>query len=84
MGAEAAEILLTFRHRVIALWEHNAQDYLQKDIIPMYTFLPAMKGVNASLLLQAIDGMKQHYTKWRLGDQHEAMARWVLNTFASS
>src|SRR5437588_3098165 len=57
------EDILTLHYRVLALWTFDAQEYVQKHIIGMYTFLPAMKGANASLLLQAIGEMEQRYPR---------------------
>jgi len=41
--------------------ELEAEYYLRKKIPGMDTLLPAMKGANPSLLLQAIDEMSQRY-----------------------
>jgi hypothetical protein len=43
----------------------------------MYTLLPAMKGANPSLLLQAIEEMKQKYTKSQLA-RHLTRFRTIL------
>ena len=59
-GADEEEIL-TLHYRVIALWTLDAQEYVQKRIIGMYTFLPGMKGANAPLLLQAIKDLEQRF-----------------------
>jgi hypothetical protein len=56
------EILLTFRHRILRLWTIEAEPFLRRRVISMYTLLPAMKGVTAPMLLQAIDEMEQRYT----------------------
>lgn len=58
-----SEILLEFHHRVLRLWSLEAEQYVRKRVVSMYTLLPAMKGVNASLLLQAIDEMELKYTR---------------------
>lgn len=55
------ETLLTFDHRVLCLWQLNAEEYLHRHVVCMYTLLPAMKGVTASLLLQAIKEMRAQY-----------------------
>ncbi len=57
------EDLLIFHYRVIEVWKLDAREYQQKGIIGMYTFLPGMKGANASLLLQAIHEMEQRYPR---------------------
>ncbi len=56
------EILLRFEHRVLCLWALDAEQCIHKRVVSMYTLLPAMKGVNASMLLQAIKEMEQRYT----------------------
>jgi hypothetical protein len=61
-GADEEEIL-TLHYRVIALWTLDAQEYVQKRIIGMYTFLPGMKGANAPLLLQAIKDLEQRFAR---------------------
>ena len=61
-GADEEEIL-TLHYRVIALWTLDAQEYVQKRIIGMYTFLPGMKGSNAPLLLQAIKDLEQRFAR---------------------
>jgi|SRR5690242_4966754 len=43
----------------------------------MYTFLPAMKGASVALLKEAIDGMKQRYTKEQLA-RHLARFQTIL------
>ncbi len=58
-----SEILLEFHHRVLRLWTLEAVQYIRKRVVSMYTLLPAMKGANASLLLQAIDEMERKYTR---------------------
>lgn len=55
--------LLTMEYEVIAVWKLDAQTYVRQGIIHMYTFLPAMKNANASLLLQAIHEMEQRYSR---------------------
>ena len=64
-GADEEEIL-TLHYRVIALWTLDAQEYVQKRIIGMYTFLPGMKGANAPLLLQAIKDLEQRFARPQL------------------
>jgi hypothetical protein len=56
------EILLAFKHRVVRLWTIDAVPFLQRRVISMYTLLPAMKGITAPMLLQAIAEMEQAYT----------------------
>src|SRR5947209_8378999 len=61
------ETLLEFHHRVLRLWTLEAEYYIRKRVVSMYTLLPAMKGANVSLLLRAIDEMEQRYTGPHLG-----------------
>ena len=58
-----SESLLEFHHRVLRLWTLDAVQYIRKRVVSMYTLLPAMKGANASLLLQAINEMELKYTR---------------------
>ena len=60
------EELLILYYRVLALWTLDAREILQKHVIGMYTFLPAMKGANAALLIQAINEMGQRYKRPQL------------------
>ena len=75
MSGEKA--LLIFDYQPIALWTLDAQEYLQKRIISMYTFLPAMKGAIAPLLMQAVREMQQHYTRYQFG-RHLARFQRIL------
>jgi len=59
--------LLVFHFKVLALWELEARQYLKEHIVSMYPLLPTMKGANASMLLEAIDELKQHYDETNLG-----------------
>jgi hypothetical protein len=58
-----SETLLEFHHQVLRLWTLEAVQYIQKRVVSMYTLLPAMKGANASILLNAINEMEQKYTR---------------------
>src|SRR5207253_1759849 len=49
-------------HDVLCLWTIEAEPFLRRRIVSMYTLLPAMRGITASMLLQAIDEMEQSYT----------------------
>ncbi len=53
---------LRFDHDVLCLWKIEAESFLRRRIVSMYTLLPAMKGVTTSILLQAIAEMEQAYT----------------------
>ncbi len=72
------EELLTLRYRVLTLWTLDAREYIEKRLIVMYTFLSAMKGANASLLIQALEEMKQHYTQPEFV-RHASRFRTILN-----
>lgn len=72
------EELLTLRYHVLTLWTLDARDYVEKRLIVMYTFLPAMKGANASLLIQALEEMKHHYTQPEFV-RHTSRFRTILN-----
>jgi chromatin segregation and condensation protein Rec8/ScpA/Scc1 (kleisin family) len=58
-----SEELLVLHYRVLALWKLDAREYVKRRIIGMYTFLPAMKGATASLLIQTINEMEQIYPR---------------------
>jgi hypothetical protein len=73
------EELLTMHYRVIALWTLDAQEYVKKRIIGMYTFLPGMKGATASLLKQAIEEMKERYRQPRVLARHLARFKTILH-----
>jgi len=62
-SGSAKEELLTLRYQVLTLWTLDAREYVEKRLIVMYTFLPAMKNAVASLLIQALEEIKQHYTQ---------------------
>jgi hypothetical protein len=53
---------IRFDHDVLCLWTIEAEPFLRRHVVSMYTLLPAMKGITASMLLQAIAEMEQHYT----------------------
>ncbi|HEX6481541.1 MAG TPA: hypothetical protein VF043_22090 [Ktedonobacteraceae bacterium] len=73
------EELLTLHYRVIALWTLDAQEYVKKRIIGMYTFLPGMKGATASLLKQAIEEMKDRYGQPQVLARHLAWFKTILH-----
>ncbi|HZS77204.1 MAG TPA: hypothetical protein VFA41_11380 [Ktedonobacteraceae bacterium] len=71
------EVLLELKYKVLPLWKLDAQEFIRDHVVPMYALLPAMKGANAQLLLQAIEEMKQHYTMPKLGN-HLVRFRTIL------
>jgi len=71
------EILLSLHYRVLPLWRLEAQPFVRDHVVCMYTLLPAMKGANASMLLQAIEEMRQHYKEPQLG-HHLLRFRTIL------
>jgi len=71
------EELLRFHYRVLPLWKLDAQQFVRDHVVSMYTLLPAMKGADVPLLLQAIEEMKQRYRESELG-QHLIRFRTIL------
>ena len=71
------EDLLTFHYRVLPLWKMDAQQFVRNRVVCMYTLLPAMKGSNAPLLLQAIEEMRRRYKESDLG-HHLVRFRTIL------
>lgn len=60
------ESLITFHYKVFPLFTLEAEKYIREQAISMYPLLPTMQGANATLLLEAIDGLKQFYKDERL------------------
>jgi len=71
------ETLLVFKHRVLRLWTREAEQYVRKRVVSMYTLLPAMKGANAPMLLQAVEEMEQEYKGLHLA-RHLLRFRTIL------
>ncbi len=71
------EVLLSLHYRVLPLWRLEAHPFVRDHVVCMYTLLPAMKGINASMLLQAIEEMKQYYKEPKLG-HHLLRFRTIL------
>ena len=71
------EVLLALNYKVLPLWRLDAQQFVQDRVTCMYTLLPAMKGANAPLLLQAVEEMKQYYKGAELG-HHLIRFRTIL------
>jgi hypothetical protein len=63
------EALLIFHYRVLPLWKMEAEPFIHNRVVCMYTFLPAMKGVTASMLIQAIEEMEQRHKGQVLGSR---------------
>ncbi len=61
------EVLLSLHYRVLALWELEAQRFVDERAVCLYTLLPAMQGANAPMLIQALGEMKEHYTRQPFG-----------------
>ena len=74
--------LLTFEYKVLALWKLNASDFVQQHAVCLYTLLPAMQQATAPLLKQALQEMKQHYTRRQLG-HHLIRFRRILQRSAT-
>ncbi|MGH2481927.1 MAG: hypothetical protein ACRDHW_19920, partial [Ktedonobacteraceae bacterium] len=62
-SGSAKEELLTLHYQILTLWTLDAREYVEKRLIVMYTFLPAINNATASLLIQALEEMKHHYTQ---------------------
>lgn len=71
------EELLRFHYRVLPLWKLDAQQFVRDHVVSMYTLLPAMKGADVPLLLQAIEEIKQRYRESELG-HHLVRFRTIL------
>jgi len=72
-----AETLLVFQHRVLCLWTLEVEQYVRRRAVSMYTLLPAMKGANAPMLLQAVEEMEQEYKGLHLA-RHLVRFRTIL------
>lgn len=59
--------LLTLEYQVIAVWQLDAEEYIRRKVVSMYTFLPAMQGATAPLLMQAVHEMEQKYSRYQFG-----------------
>jgi hypothetical protein len=60
------EVVLFMKYYVVCLWKQDAQQFVRDHIVPMYSLLPAMGGVSAQLLIDAIHEMQQCYTREQL------------------
>ncbi|MBV9708511.1 MAG: hypothetical protein JO125_14020 [Chloroflexi bacterium] len=65
-----ARILLEFPYEVVRLWQLEAEQFVRKRIVSMYTLLPAMKGVTAEMLLHAIEAMESSYQRGPVLTRH--------------
>lgn len=61
------EAILTLHYRVLALWKLEAQRFVQHHAVCVYTLLPAMRGANAPMLIQALHEMQAYYTRQQFG-----------------
>ncbi len=52
------KVLLSLDYRVLAVWEMEAQQFVDEGAVCLYTLLPAMQGANAPLLIRALREMK--------------------------
>jgi len=72
------EDLLKFSFRVLPLWNMDGRQYVENHHVSMYTLLPMMQNVNATMLIQAIDELIE-YCK---GDEAKLDRRLLwLSTF---
>jgi hypothetical protein len=60
------EVILSLKYKILLLWKLVARQFVDDHVVGMYALLPAMKGANAQLLIQAIKEMEQHYSVPRL------------------
>jgi hypothetical protein len=56
------EELMVWKYRVIGLYNMVAEQFRRQQMFCMYSLLPAMKGVDAGMLIQTLQEMKQYYT----------------------
>ena len=73
-----AEVILLLHYKVLPLWKLNAQEFVRDHVVALYPLLPAMQGVNAQLLMQAIKEMEQRYRLPQLG-HHLVRFRTILH-----
>ncbi len=71
------EVLLQLNYKIMLLWNLEAQQFVQDHVVGMYALLPAMKGANAPMLLQAIKEMELKYRFPQFG-HHLVRFRTVL------
>jgi len=71
------ETLLVFQHLVLRLWTLEAEQYVRRRAVSMYTLLPAMKGANAPMLLRAVEEMEQEHKELHLA-RHLVRFRTIL------
>src|SRR5712692_6864505 len=71
------DTLLHYQHQVLRLWTLEAEQYVRRGVVSMYTLLPAMKGAYASMLLQAVTEMEHRYTGLHLA-RHLVRFRTIL------
>ncbi len=57
------EEILIFHYHIIALWEYEAQEYLDKHRVGIYALLPTMAGANYAILSKALDEMNEWYAE---------------------
>ncbi len=72
-----SDTLLHYQHQVLRLWTVDAEQYIRRRAVSMYTLLPAMKGALVPMLLQAIKEMEQRYTGLHLA-RHLVRFRTIL------
>jgi hypothetical protein len=60
------EVLLRMHYIVLSLWKMEAEPFVRNHVVGLYTLLPAMKGVHALMLIQAIKEMEQRYPREQL------------------
>lgn len=68
-----SEELLRFPFRKFTLWTERAEQYMKGHALSMYPLLPTMQGATDTLLLQAIEELRNHYK-----DRESTLARRLL------
>lgn len=63
---EDGQAILTVQFRVICLWEMDPKPIVARHLLPLYTFLPAMKEPSAELLIEALKEMTHAYPRPKL------------------
>src|SRR5947209_8645035 len=55
------EVLTTLYYKVVALWQREASELLERKSVELYTLLPTLQGATYAVLTQALQEMKHFY-----------------------
>src|SRR5947209_167991 len=55
------EVLTTLYYKVVALWQREASELLERKSVELYTLLPTLQGATYAVLTQALQAMKHFY-----------------------